>query len=313
MSKSIPLATLLAAISLVSGLALLSGQVPRPARGGRADAAQVLVMVDGSPITDNDVKLMMLTRRIPLSSRLQVQRGLLEQLVDRQLVAAFLESRNIEPKTDILDAQVKRLHQTIRESGQEPREVLEQLGFNLKTLRQKLALPVAWQIYINQIVTADNLRSYWESHREEFDGTEVRASQIVIKAKSDQEFTDAESMLRKLRARITRGELTFADAAREHSQSPSSEQGGDMGYFPFHGTMPQSFSMAAFPLAVGEISQTFRSPFGVHLVTVTDRRAGQLSLEDVRAKVLGQMADELWDQRVRMGRAKAKIEWHVGD
>jgi parvulin-like peptidyl-prolyl isomerase len=75
--------------------------------------------------------------------------------------------------------------------------------------------------------------------------------------------------------------------------------------------MPEEFSRAAFGLKVGEISRPFRTPFGVHLCLVTERRPGDLSLEDVREEVLKRLSQELWDQTVVELRKAAKIEWKV--
>ena len=72
--------------------------------------------------------------------------------------------------------------------------------------------------------------------------------------------------------------------------------------------MPEDFSRAAFALKPGEIGQPFRSRFGVHLITVTDRKPGDLVLEDVRAVVLSQLSEELWRQTVSELRTAGKIE-----
>ena len=59
----------------------------------------------------------------------------------------------------------------------------------------------------------------------------------------------------------------------------------------------------------GEVSQPFRTRFGVHLLTVTKRRAGQLSLEDVRTQVFKVLANQEWNRIVGEERKLAKIEW----
>jgi parvulin-like peptidyl-prolyl isomerase len=61
----------------------------------------------------------------------------------------------------------------------------------------------------------------------------------------------------------------------------------------------------------GEISEPFRTRFGVHLLTVTDRKPGDLSLEDVRGDVLAAMSRALWEQQAGEERARARIEWRA--
>jgi parvulin-like peptidyl-prolyl isomerase len=114
-----------------------------------------------------------------------------------------------------------------------------------------------------------------------------------------------------VRSEVAAGRSTFAEAARRHSSSPSGKHGGDLVIFAYRGRLPVVISSVAFSLQPGEISQPFRTGFGVHLVTVTERRAGELSLEDVRELVLDQISRELWSKQVQAERKTARIQWHV--
>jgi parvulin-like peptidyl-prolyl isomerase len=57
----------------------------------------------------------------------------------------------------------------------------------------------------------------------------------------------------------------FAALAREHSDCPSSRQGGDLGNFG-RGMMVAAFEEAAFGLDVGQTSGVVETPFGYHLI-----------------------------------------------
>src|SRR4029079_265396 len=96
-----------------------------------------------------------------------------------------------------------------------------------------------------RVLTPDSIRQFFEMHREEFDGTEIRASQIFLKLKyptNEAERKQALDKLGQIRAEITSGKTSFADAARQHSESPSREMGGDVGFFGFRGKMPRDFT-----------------------------------------------------------------------
>src|SRR6185436_2702944 len=114
-----------------------------------------------------------------------------------------------------------------------------------------------------------------------------------------------------LRKEIVGKKLTFEEAARKHSQAPSKEQGGDVGDFPYAGKMFAQFSRQAFALEVGEISQPFRTPYGMELCLVTERTPGDLSLEDVRDDVVARLSQEMWKQTIADLRKDAKIEWKI--
>lgn len=279
-----------------------------------SSSAQVLVLVDGQPITQGDLDFQMITRRVPEELQPTVRKRFVGELIDKRLIQAYLARQGTSASKIALDAKVERIRKLIRKSGDDPAKILARLGYSEKTLRAELALPLAWKRHIAGIVTRKRLRSYFANHRREFDGTQLRASQILLKVSTGNEtdeLTTAENKLRRIRTDIIDGKTTFAEAAKQHSQAPSRDKGGDVGFFPYRGKMPVAFTKVAFALKDGEVSQPFRTPFGVHLCTVTARKPGQLSLEDARPLVLRQLSDEIWNETVQTLRAKSKIEWQV--
>ena len=64
----------------------------------------------------------------------------------------------------------------------------------------------------------------------------------------------------------------FAELARQHSEDETNaENGGDLGPFG-RGRMVPEFENAAFALAAGEVSDPVRSPFGYHVINVTEKQ-----------------------------------------
>ena len=83
----------------------------------------------------------------------------------------------------------------------------------------------------------------------------ISARHILVK----QEF-EAQDLLKKLNAGTS-----FESLAKEFSQCPSSEDGGDLGEFG-KGSMVPTFEEAAFSLGVNEVSKPVRTQFGFHLI-----------------------------------------------
>lgn len=297
---------------LVVSLALTALlQVPALASTAE-DSGRVLAEVNGEPITEGDLRFLLLSRNVPPERHEQARERLLEQLIHRRLMRAYLADRQAEADSRELDRQVRFVYDLIRRKGDDPQQVLSGMGYTEERLREELALPLSWQAHARRIITTQQLREYYAEHRQQFDGTEVRASQIFLKLPADAEPSQveaAEQKLKQIRADIQANELSFAEAARQHSQSPSRDQGGDVGCFPFRGKMPAAFADVAFGLQKGEISGPFRTPFGMHLVTVTERKPGELSLEDARTAVFERLADEQWNKTVADLREKAKIQY----
>ena len=77
---------------------------------------------------------------------------------------------------------------------------------------------------------------------------------------------------RDIRERIILGE-PFEQVARSSSDDPSVKiNGGNLGYFTvFQMIMP--FEDAAYSLKKGEVSEPVRTPYGYHIIRVTDIQA----------------------------------------
>lgn len=301
--KQILLAGLVIAFVLLANIASVFGQT-KP-------ATDVLAVVNGENITRGDLEFLFLSRRIPPDQQQAVWKPFLEILIERQLMREFLASRKAKPSQAELEEQVARVIKVIRDGGDDPDQLLAKMGMTRETLREELALPLTWKSYLRLVVSQQRLREYYEKHRSQFDGTKVRVSQIFLKLPKDADATatqSAEMKLREIKTEIESGKLSFAEAAKSHSEAPSQEKGGDTGWVTYRGRLPAAVSDAAFALKEGEISDPVRSPFGMHLITVTERQPGDLSLEDVRASVFNQLARELWQETVKAQREKAKIE-----
>ena len=89
---------------------------------------------------------------------------------------------------------------------------------------------------------------------------QVRASHILVKSR-------AEAI--QLKKDIDNGG-SFYQYAKMYSLCPSSQNGGDLGYFR-RGQMVQPFEDEAFELSIGEVSEPVGTEFGWHLIKVTDK------------------------------------------
>ncbi len=99
---------------------------------------------------------------------------------------------------------------------------------------------------------------------------QVSASHILLMYKGSQgsaaKRTKEEAMeqIKMVQAEIANG-VDFADLAQEHSECPSSEDGGDLGSFG-RGAMVPEFDEAVFELEVDGVSDVVETAFGYHLI-----------------------------------------------
>lgn len=100
---------------------------------------------------------------------------------------------------------------------------------------------------------------------------EVKASHILIKPSIILSEAKAKAQLQGLLDKITAGDATFEELAKEYSEGPTSVRGGDLGWADPKSYDP-AFKDALATMKVGEYHKPFRSSFGWHIIQLNDRR-----------------------------------------
>ncbi|HET6422647.1 MAG TPA: peptidylprolyl isomerase [Planctomycetaceae bacterium] len=272
-----------------------------------ADSSAVVATVNGVSITEGDVEFFGFSRGLsPDEQKLQRPR-LVEQLIERQLVRGFLAAKKITPDADAIEQQTQVIQQMVVRRGEKPDALFKRLGLTSERLKAEIGLPLAWKAYIEQSTPPDEIRKIFNDHRPEYDGTRVRVRQIFRRAADDTARVDADALLTKVRKEVESKAMGFDGAVRAYSQAPSVQNGGDVGWISRRGQLPDVLTEAVWKLAPGEIAGPLKSPFGVHLIQVTDREPGQLSVEDARPQILERICAQRWTEIVTAERANAKI------
>lgn len=156
--------------------------------------------------------------------------------------------------------------------------------------------------YINDITISDeNIKNYYETHKDEFKNEEVRASHILISTQGenyegldkDKLYSQAEYILEK----INQGER-FEDLAETYSNDEKSgKNGGDIGFF-LEEDKNLAFSQVAFSLEKNEVSPIFETVYGYHIVKVTDKRRITKSLEESREDIKSTLLKEEYIKQI---------------
>jgi len=91
----------------------------------------------------------------------------------------------------------------------------------------------------------------------------------MARARARHILVEYEQACRRLKEQIEAG-ADFAALAREHSQCPSGQKGGELGEFS-PGQMVKEFDDVVFHEEVGKVHGPIRTQFGYHLVEITSR------------------------------------------
>ena len=105
----------------------------------------------------------------------------------------------------------------------------------------------------------------------------------------------ARDRLLEIRKEVESGAITFPDAARKYSDDVTGREGGDLGWFTT-GTLEESFEKVAFNLAVNTVSDVVQTPFGHHLVLVTEKRRKPISAER-KAALVSEIRERLYQEK----------------
>lgn len=135
----------------------------------------------------------------------------------------------------------------------------------------------------------------------------IKISQVVTAA-------DAKQKLLDLKQKIEKKNATFEDSAKAFSNDLSASKGGDLGWI-YPGDTAPEFEQAMNKLALNEISDPVESPFGVHLIQVTERKSDDVSQERkrnaARQAVRERKSDAALQDWLRELRDKAYVEFRL--
>jgi len=136
------------------------------------------------------------------------------------------------------------------------------------------------------------------------------ARHILIRVSELTSEAEARRKLENVRERIVNG-VDFAEQARLYSQDGSAAKGGDLGWLNPGDTVPE-FERAMDALKENELSPVIQSPFGMHLIQVSERRLRDVSAERQRAvarqSIRERKLDEAYQDWLRQLRDRTYVE-----
>jgi peptidyl-prolyl cis-trans isomerase C len=276
-----------------------------------------VAVVNGEPIPRADLDAA-LAQRPPVVTPLttaqerELKEEVLQTLIDERLIRQFLTKAMPPVAKEDLDRQIGSLQRGLAAQGKPLDDYLKESHQTMEQLRATIALMRQWQAYAATKTTESDLRTYFTDNRDFFDKTTVHAHHILLRLAPDAPPAEREAARQKLaalRADIVAKKITFADAAAKNSQCPSASRGGDLDFIIRKWMVEEPFAKAAFALKVGEVSEIATTDFGLHLILVTERKAGTPATFDaVAEQVLECVREELRQTTLRDLRRSAKVE-----
>lgn len=265
-------------------------------------------------------KVLLRGQTVPVEQQAALEKQAVEQLISAELLyqaAAKLEVADLDKQ---IDAKVAQGRARFKDE-QEFTKAIKDLEMDEKALREYTRRDLLISQFLETefasktSVSEAESRSFYDKNLDKFKRDEtVKASHILIGADSTAPADDrkkARETAEKLRKELAGG-ADFAALAKGNSTCPSSQQGGDLGFFG-KGQMVPPFEKAAFALKPGEISDVVETQFGYHIIKLTERKpAATTAFSDVKAKIeeylKGQKVNDAIQKYLADARKTAKIE-----
>jgi parvulin-like peptidyl-prolyl isomerase len=272
-----------------------------------------------------------------------------EKVVSELIVKALLNEEMAKNKITVSKDELENAEkEIINKFGSKDQftQILKINGVSYDKFKKDLEDEVKLKKFVDSIAMVSvgeaEAKKYYDANQDKFKYPQrVRASHILIssnpeqiKAKlkeenkniSDEELnkkTD-EIMQENLKkaeqilAQVKKVPSSFAKVAKEKSQDTASAvRGGDLGFFAKE-EMVEPFSNKAFSLAPNTISDVVQTPYGYHIIMVTDRNeAGVLSFEQSKKDIISYLEGldkvDIFKNKIEALRKEAKIEYYNED
>ena len=324
---------------------------PEPAQGGQAESQDAMnpaspsapgqakenlmvVSVNDKVITVSDVDratnilLVQYRDQIPpdraAEARTALRKQAVENLISQRLLLGEAERQGIQPEPQRVDARYADVSGRFA-SPEEFQAAMTSMGMSKDEFRDEIVQDLKIETLLDgelketKKVTDEDVSVFYRDHPESFRSTEqVRASHILLRVDATapaEERSQKRLELAGLKGQLEKG-ADFAQLASEHSDCPSKARGGDLGYFE-RGKMVKPFEDAAFDLKVGEVSEIVETPFGYHLIKVTDHQGPKTApYDEVKGQIENFLNSQTRDQAIGeyIGRLRgsAKIAYAEG-
>jgi len=222
----------------------------------------------------------------------------IRRIVDSMIMDKIMYLEVTEKKINVSEDEIKESMKNVyqRFQGKENfKKFLKQQNLDEKQFEKKMIADIKVnklmmsEVYNKVSVDEKEAKEFYDKNKKMFKVTgQIKASHILIKYKKsdgEQKKKEALEKIHKIQKELDKGK-DFGELAKKYSEGPSSKKEGDLGYFG-KGQMVPAFEKAAFALKKGEVSDVVESPFGFHLIKLTDRKPETtLKFSDIKQQLI---------------------------
>ena len=240
---------------------------------------KIIATVDGDPVTMYEVHRFGQTNLQGRQLAAANPSALLDAVITEKLIAREVSDKGIVVRDEDVTRYVEQIKERNKLDDAGLQQALAAQGLTMEAYRAQLRGEIQKAQLINReirgkvSITPEDVRRYYDAHKEEYETpARTQVAQILLRLEPGAPPDRVAAITAKaeeLRMRIDKG-ADFATMAREYSEDPSGQHGGDLGWFK-PGELLDELERATAKLDVGEVSEPVRTRAGIHLLKVEAR------------------------------------------
>jgi peptidyl-prolyl cis-trans isomerase C len=306
---------------------------PSPAKPATPAVSPTAVAATVNGESIYEVAVQRALERFQPARRLEVRPNLINELVNNLLIDQSLRAAKYKVEPSEVDARINDMKAELKKVKQDFATMLANYHVTEAELREHISADLRWLKYANAQINDKALRELFDKNKDMFDGTSVQAWHILMTPAGEDKAATVQAQLQQIKKAIeteveaglaklpantdklarerARGNLlseAFAKHAKVKSECPTKNRGGYVGWFQKAGYMTPPFAEAAFALRPYQISEPVKTPFGYHLIMISERKPGKdVKFEDVKEVVKEVYLERLHDSLASQLRQRARI------
>ena len=270
--------------------ALASPAAPQP------ESDSIAAIVNTDIIADYDLRqriaLYLATSGVRATPEIlkKIHDQVIQQLVAEKLEIQEAKKQNVTISAPEIDKELNRIVADNHISVDQLKQMLEQKGASVASLRQQIAAQIVWQKVIEQEfadridINAADIDAEMKRLAEGKDRTHFRVSEIFLAVDTPDQDARVQKNIDDLRAQLDAG-APFQVIARQFSQSPSAASGGDIDWV-YDGQLAPELNVALEKMQSGSVSEPIRSLGGYYILELRERaEASNVKLPDPATEV----------------------------
>ena len=274
---------------------------------------------------------------------LMLKDRVVNELIVKKLLDQEIKKKHIKVSNEDIDNKLKTIIDKVG-SKDKFNQILKENGISASQFRKDLTDEVKVEKLVDTLSVVSvgdaEAKKFYEKNIEQFKYPDkVRASHILVSANAEeikekiasseagkgltaekidaqvkQEMSKRLEKAQKLLAELKKDSSKFAKIAKDNSDDTmSAKQGGDLGFFAKE-EMVEPFANAAFAMKPNTLSDVIVTPYGYHIIYVTDRKkAGAESFEKVKPEIKAFLENQekvkVLQEYVNTLKNNAKIEY----